>query len=51
MAGILVRPPSVPMSVFEEEITFYGLGRDVIDMLREEEGFTSPRKVDPEVQV
>ena len=37
--GILTRPLSVPMHVFEQEVLFYKLGDDVLDTLRKEEGF------------
>lgn len=44
--GILVRPPSVPMDVFEEEIKFYDLGEDVLLKLKEEEGFIVKKQHD-----
>ena len=37
--GILLRPPNIPMSVFEEEVAFFELGEEVLSNLRVEEGF------------
>ena len=38
LGGILIRPPMIPMSVFEEEVAFFQLGDEVLSNLREEEG-------------
>ena len=35
--GILVRPSSIPMHVFEREVKFYQLGQDVLLALHQEE--------------
>ena len=37
--GILTRPPSVPMNIFEKEVKFFRLGDDILGKLRHDEGF------------
>jgi hypothetical protein len=39
--GRLHRPPTVPFDVFIDELRFYGLGADIIDRYRQDEGFVS----------
>ena len=37
--GCLVRPSNIPMHLFEEEVSYFDLGKDVILHLREQEGY------------
>jgi hypothetical protein len=39
--GRLHRPPTVPFDVFIDELRFYGLGAEIIERYRQEEGFVS----------
>lgn len=48
--GILIRPPNIPMPLFAEEITFFGLGEDAYLNLQENEGFIPETKELPKLQ-
>ena len=37
--GTLIRPPNIPMRLFEEEICFFGLGQEAFQKLQENEGY------------
>ena len=37
--GILIRPPTIPMFLFEEEVTFFQLGEETFLKLQEGEGY------------
>lgn len=37
--GLLIRPPDIPMHVFEEEVEFFDLGENVLNELKEAEGY------------
>ena len=38
-SGILIRPPTIPMILFAEEIAFFELGDDALVKLQEDEGY------------
>ena len=42
--GILIRPPTIPMALFAEEIEFFDLGDDALVKLQEDEGYILDRK-------
>lgn len=44
--GRLVRPPFLPMELFEYECLFYELDEDAIRIMKEKEGYDSEKKID-----
>lgn len=42
--GILIRPPTIPMILFAEEIAFFDLGDDALVKLQEDEGYILDKK-------
>lgn len=37
--GVLIRPPTIPMKLFSEDVLFFHLGQDVFNRLQREEGY------------
>ena len=48
--GLLIRPPDIPFSFFEEEISFFGLEEETLLRLRKKEGFSCEEIILPKLQ-